>query len=540
MIVVNNPQGILPRYNPRLIENNQAQVALNCVLERGDCRPLKAPVQEESLAATTKTVFHLDGWKEFNNYASVIASPVSAGSNRYYWTNATGGGYKTEDGTGSLPLGVPHPTTGPTLTKGGTSSGESPLRSSVYLYTRVTAWGEESAPSRPSGVVDVYEGEYIKFSGMSDGGDSHVTHYRLYRAIGGTSSSVYTLVPYQIGANNLQYDSDNNLIYDIPKGSLGSMEDGLRDVDLTISIDVMDWLEPPSDLKHLTDLGNGTMMGSSGKEVCFSALWVPYAWPMAYRYTLDYDVVGVGHISGIPIAFTEHSVYIFDGSFPDSYHQRKLSTTQGCVNAGSIFSTLQGVFFASRDGLCLASQNNVEVLTLPIWTREQWNAMDIEDMTGVFFNGRYYGFFKGKDTGVIGSMNEYEQFVTEFKLDGNIVNVYIDVNNEELYILLDKEGVVALYKWDSGDNMESAWKSKIFREPSANYSAFKLVGEAGEESEVVFYVDGEESFSVTASHNIPLRLPAGFKGEEFEVEIASEHTWYRWGMGRNMEKLRNV
>lgn len=536
MITIQAPQGILPRYNPRLLNENQAQKAFNCVLEQGDCRPLREPVQEISLLSSTRTVLKLNGWKEFDNYASAISSPVDAGDNRYYFTDETGGGYKTEDGTGNLSLGVPQPDTGPTLTKGGASEEDTPLRSSVYVYTRVTDWGEESAPSKPSGVMDIYDGEYVEFSGMSDGGESHVTHYRLYRAVGGLTENVYAAVPFQTSPGSLKYDEDNNIEYDIPKADIGGMKDGLRDADLNVSMEVLDWRPPPSDLKFLTDLGNGTAMGVSGKKVCFSALYAPYAWPMGYRYNLDYDATGAGSISEIPVAFTRYSTYLFDGSTPDSYQQRKISETQGCVSHLSICNTLRGVFFASKDGLCVAGADGVQVISLPVWTRDQWNDMDIDNLIGIYFNERYYGFFKGGKKGFIFPLNETEQAVTEFELGDEVVNAYVDADNEKLYVIFEGE----LHEFDSGSPLTSEWKSKIFRTGPVNFSAFRLVGEDGD-SQVTFYVNGEQKHQITqAEHGKAYRLPSGFMGREFEIEVKSEKTWYSMGMSRSMEDLRNV
>lgn len=538
MITITSPQGIAPRLNPRALQDTQAQVAQNCVLDLGDCRPLKAPVQSTSLDASTKSVLSMESWKEFDNYASAITSPVT-GNDRYYWTDESGGGHKAEGTGNAKDLGVPQPGAGPSTTKGGSQDSDEPIRSSTYVYTRVTDWGEESAPSQPSGIMDIYDGEHVEFSGMDDGGSSHVTHFRLYRAAGGESDSVYLAVPYQKNPGAVEYDEDNNIVYDIPKDELDDMQDGLRDVDLRVQLETDDWLEPPGDLKGLTDLGNGTMMAYSGQEVLFSALWAPYAWPMAYRYTLDHGVVGVGHIAGVPVAFTAYSTYLFDGSTPDSYQQRKISETQGCASSLSIVNTLQGVVFASRDGLCMAGTDGVQGLSLPVWTREQWNRMDLGSLVGTHFNERYYGFFKGGNAGFIFPLNQQEQSVTEFELSQTIVNAYMDSDNEKLYVILQDGSDVDLYEFDAGDNLQSTWRSKVFRVPPVNLSSLKIVGESGD-SKIKFIVDGEEKHSVTATHGQAYRLPAGYKGRELEVEIKSSKTWFALGITGSMEELRDV
>ena len=47
-------------------------------------------------------------------------------------------------------------------------------------------------------------------------------------------------------------------------------------------------------LQGLTYISNGIMAGFAGRQVCLSVPYLPHAWPISYRYTLDEDIVGVG------------------------------------------------------------------------------------------------------------------------------------------------------------------------------------------------------------------------------------------------------
>lgn len=536
-MIVATPQGILPKLNPRIIKDNQAQVAENCILEHGDCRPLKSPVKHQDLDAATEAVFHINNsFVQFNNKASVIPSPVEAGDNRYYYTLEAGGGKKKDDETSVMNLGVPRPTDGPTITIHG-DAGENILHSSSYVYTRVTAWGEESAPSKPSGQQDIYEGQSVSFSGLSDGGDGHVTHYRIYRAVGGETSNVWLLVPYQTTAGYIKYDG-NDIEFDIPKGVIDDARDGLRDESLNVQLETLNWHTPPSDLKYLTSFDNGTVGGISGREVCFSEVFIPYAFPVGYRYTLNVEGVGLGNLSGTPIAFTKQSVFLFDGTSPDSYHQRKLSETQGCEGIESIASTPTGVFFASQDGLCLATSEGVQVLTLNIWSREQWLELDPSTLAGFCFNQSYYGFFKGTSKGFILPLNE--EGVTTFDLGKNIIGGYLLPSNEKLYVILQDGSSRGLYEFDKGDSMESRWKSKVFISGHRNLSAFRVGGEAGS-SKVSLYADGNKVVDErVVNHNEAVRLPCGFIPNEYELEIKSEKRWRGFGLANTMRELNGI
>lgn len=532
-IIIHAPKGIAPKLNPRVLPQAQSQTAENCVLKHGDCRPLSGPSLVQALSSNTLAVFKIGGsWKQFNNRARVIASPVNAENNRYYYTLAAGGGKKTDTETGVLDLAVPRPDTGPSLTINGTGDGNL-LRSSVYVYTRVTDWGEESAPSKPSGVLDVEYGQHITFSGLSDGSDAHVTHYRLYRAVGGETSNVWMIVPYQTTAGSLKYDSDNQIIYDIPKASVAGAKDGLRDDDLNISIEVESFHEPPDDLHSLTDFSNGLIGGLSGREVCFAHPWHPFAWPLGYRYQLDADGVGMGSMNGVPIVFTAQSVYLFDGAGPDSYHQRKISEVYGCESALSIAGMPTGVFFASKDGLCMAHNNGVDILTKDIWTKNQWAALVPSSLMGFYHDDSYYGFFIGSSKGFILPFGE--ESVSTFDL-GNVIHGGYLEPAVGLYVILQATEGRGLYSFDSGTTLTSTWKSKLFRRPPVNYGAFRIVGEAGSSDIKIFY-DGVEKYDETVTHNQAMRMPSGFTGRDIEVEIESGKIWSGFGLAGNIREL---
>lgn len=545
-IAVYNPQGVRPAINSRLLGQMQAQTAENCVFESADCRPLNEPKLSVSLQADTKAVFRLGGaWLEFDNEASVMPSPVEADDDRYYYTLETGGGKKADDDTESpLDLGVARPSTGPTLTLEGTA-GDNIERSSTYVYTRVTDWGEESAPSQPSGEVDVYEGQYVTFSDLTDGeeSDPHVTHYRLYRAVGGETSDVWLLVPYQTTAGEIQYDTDNNIKYDIPKDSVSEAEDGLSDDALNVTMETLEWHTPPADLHHLTYIANGLIAGLSGREVCFAVSWVPYAWPTAYRYTLDADGVGLGHINGIPVAFTSQSVYLFDGSSPDSFYQRRLSDTQGCESASSITSAPDGVYFASKDGLCKATTAGVEVLTLGIWTRDQWSDYALSDLVGFYFKQAYYGFFKSDNSGFILPLTvttDAGLSVTEIALDEDytIINGYLLPSNDKLFLILDDGESRGLFEFDAGeDPMQMTWKSKVFKTPYTVFSAFRLDGASGTSTVKIYDDSGSLILNKELSHNTAVRLPASLPPPEISVEIIGTTRWWSWVVAQGMEEL---
>lgn len=159
--------GLVPRLARQLLAPNQAQVATNCILTSGDLRPRNAPLHvfTPAIQGEIRSMFRLekDGnekWLAWNREVDVARSPVAGNeSQRFYYTGD--GEPRVSDydtataGAGPHPsgchvLGVTPPAAAPAVLPAG-GSGATVSRS--YVYTFVTAWGEESAPSPASAVT---------------------------------------------------------------------------------------------------------------------------------------------------------------------------------------------------------------------------------------------------------------------------------------------------------------------------------------------------------------------------------------------------
>lgn len=163
---ISNFSGLVPRLARQLLGPNQAQVATNCNLTSGDLRPRNGPliVYVPIVENDIQSMFRMekDGnerWLTWDKDVDVARSPIAGNTERrFYYTGD--GEPRTSDfdtatsGAGPWPsgcfvLGVTPPVTKPTVTPSG---GSGPLVTRSYVYTFVTPWGEESAPS-PATVV---------------------------------------------------------------------------------------------------------------------------------------------------------------------------------------------------------------------------------------------------------------------------------------------------------------------------------------------------------------------------------------------------
>ncbi len=156
--------GLVPRRAKQLLAPNQAQVATNCILTSGDLRPRNGPllIAAPVIANDILSMFRMekDGnekWLAWDRDVDVARSPIAGNTDRRFYYTGDGepraSDYDTATaGVGPYPsgcfvLGVSPPITKPTVVPSG-GAGSNVTRS--YVYTFVTPWGEESAPSPPS------------------------------------------------------------------------------------------------------------------------------------------------------------------------------------------------------------------------------------------------------------------------------------------------------------------------------------------------------------------------------------------------------
>lgn len=173
--------GLVPRLAKQLLAPNQAQVATNCNLTSGDLRPRNGPllIFAPAISNDIVSMFRMekDGnekWLAWDKDVDVARSPVAGNTSRRFYYTGDGeprvSDYDTAtSGIGPYPsgcyvLGVTPPITKPTVTPSGGASATALSR--AYVYTFVTPWGEESAPSPASTVITGKVDDTWALSGM--------------------------------------------------------------------------------------------------------------------------------------------------------------------------------------------------------------------------------------------------------------------------------------------------------------------------------------------------------------------------------------
>ena len=193
-------------------------MAENTRLDSGRLEPWKGnastsvtPVASYSVSAATKTLFRYNSstWVGSNDELDIVRSPIAEDPwERIYLTGMGGSsGYPrmtlaTIIGSGTYyRLGLPSPPSlpsAPSLTTSSVTDAEVP-QSRSYIYTYVSAYGEEGPPSAPqiSNIVDVYSDQIATVTfGANVSYNNNITKKRLYRTDASGTYRRVAEVPY--------------------------------------------------------------------------------------------------------------------------------------------------------------------------------------------------------------------------------------------------------------------------------------------------------------------------------------------------------
>ena len=420
-------------------------------------------------------------------------------------------------------LGVPAPAAAPSLALGAGGGCDSSLEfSRSYVYTYVSGSGEEGPPTGATTLDGICPSQTVDLSGMSTGpaGNYNITFKNIYRTLTGDNGVTKYYFVAQIPVANTTYS------------------DSISDANLGAELASASYDPPPSDLHSLKELPNGMLIGISKNEICFSEPYKPHAWPFKYRIAMNFQGVGVAVFGQSAIIGTEGQPYLVTGTSPLYMTKSKLEDEQACVSKRSMCS-LEGVgaIYASPDGLVVVSHGGAEVATAGIMDRTDWNDLYTpSSITGVVHEGRYYGFYTTGGTSA-GFIFDYRNGIW---CDINLyaTAVHVDPLSDSLFLQIGNDVV----KWeDASTNLTYTWKSKVFEAPSlATMQAGQIIAESYANLTMKLYVDGSLKHTKIVENNKPFRMPGGYQGRDFEVEVVGTDVVNKIAVAETISELGHV
>lgn len=529
--------GIAPKVPARYLQDNQAQTALNSSTFTGSLQPLNgvsAAVTTLTKVGTPVTIYRfgqdlnseVDYWFHWTFDVDVCRSQIAGDTSE--WTFYTGDGapkatYSTIALAGagypftSRPLGLPAPTTKPTVAAAGVpSSPPSVPETRVYIYTLVnkeSGFEFESAPSPASNEVNVSLGQTVTVSGFSAVPAGYTaTHRRIYRSTSGT----YLFVAEIAVATSSYSDA-------VSADSLGE------------EVPSLTWLPPPSTLKGLINLPNGIMAGFRGRDVCFCDPYHPHAWPAEYYQTVDFPVVGLGRMDTTLAVLTTGTPYLIQGAHPDSMVVVKSDLEQACAAKRSIVSMNGVVIYASPDGLVMLKPGGSVIITEQYFTRAQWQAYFSPSSIHAYRHDNKYVAFYNNGTTTGGFV--YDLTSGQFILHNIYATAgYNDLQADKLFLAFADRSVK---KWLDGTALSYTWKSKKFTLPQVTgFSTAQLEAEAYPVT-AKFYSDGVLVHTQTVADRSPFRLPVA-PGRDWEFQFEGNTEVFAFAIAQSVQELTGV
>ena len=518
--------GKAPKIYSRLLPNEMSTVATNTRLDSGRLEPWKGnasasitPVASYSISAATKTLFRYSSsiFIGSDEDINIVRSPIAADVHERLYVSGIGGasGFPRMTtaavvGNGTYyKLGLPKPEAFDSVTLGSTSvsATESPV-ARAYIFTYVSFYGEEGQPNNAvvSQIVNVHSDQPVTVNfPVNPTGPYNILKKRLYRS---DSSGVFRFVA-DVSINSdavVDSTTEANLGEEIPTSTFAAPPD-------EITAD-----HPDGPLQGLVSLPNGILAGFSGQTVSFSEAFQPHAFPIEYRLTMKSDVVALAPLNTGLLVLTKEKPAMIQGLDPKAMSMIEVDSTLSCVSKRSVVDMGESVLYASPDGLVMATDNGMRLITESVLNRDQWQALNPETILGFQYEGHYIGFYNdgSESKGFIfdprGGKNSY------IKLDFYATAGFNDLENDELYLVV----AGSVVKFAQGSSLSYTWRTKEFyTQRPVNPGVAKVNCDSYSPNPTLkLYADGVLKHTETVTSSSIFRLPSGYKANQFEIELS--------------------
>jgi hypothetical protein len=581
--------GMVPALDEQKLPDTAAAYSENVWLYGETLRGLRKPRKLRDVPIGTTYSFripktytgshqiYLDSlWLDFANaQTDVVRAPVFGDTfDRYYWAGSTGEPrYNTyariEADDPSWLLGVPTPETAPAVIVTG-GSGDTVTR--AYVYTYVSAYGEEGAPSPPTLMTGFVNGswdlDWFAPAAPDMGVNRNLTHARVYRTItSATGIATYFLVD-EFPLSDLDYS------------------DTLDDVDVASNaqLESFSWTPPPADLQGFIMMPNGIVASWRENELWFSEPYRPHAWPAAYVLTVPYPIVGLGIANQTLVVCTAGYPMTASGVNPAYITTSTLTSFEPCTSRESIMSAPEGVYFASPTGLVLVTPGKSTNITKDMVNIDTWSELTPIQFKAARYGTAYYAFgalvggvfdsdtfeteeafvdvdTSGAQSGVMIDPRDVRVAFNKLRPEYPVVGVMNDAWSSELLLIFNEE----LWWLDSRETEPEyevfKWKSKLFHaDKKRNYGAAKvyftvpsttpaqqaerdntLVQELGTDQYGLMrvYADGRHilTWELRESGEL-IKFPSGFKAEFWQVEFEARVNITEFLMASSAKELQ--
>jgi len=516
--------GQAPKVYARLLPDDMAQIATNCRLDSGRLEPWKNNASSSvsfasgTISASTKSIFKYSDsvWIASNSELDIVRSPIAEDPHeRLYLTGSTFPQMTTAQIVGNntyYRLGIPKPEdlTSVTLSPTNSANVETEVpQSRSYIFTYVSYYGEEgvNCDAEAAQVVDVYTDQTVTLDfPPNPSGSYNLLKKRVYRTDAG---GIYRFVADVAISTDTFEDSvtEASLGEEIPTSTFDAPADD-------VSAD-----HPEGPMLGLVSMPNGILAGFAGQTVCFSEAFQPHAFPDEYKLTVKSDIVALAPLNTGLLVLTKEKPAIIQGLDPASMSMMEVDSSLSCVSKRSVVDMGDFVMYASPDGLVMATESGLNLITDQTFTRDQWQEYSPSSIVAFLWEGHYVAFYNNgsESKGFIfdprGGKNSF------VKLDFHATAGFNDLETDQLYLVVSGS-LVRFAEGSSASNF--VWRGKKFYSPRPINPAVAKVECDGYSPNptMKLYADGDLKHTQTVTSSNTFRLPSGYKANEFEIELS--------------------
>lgn len=538
--------GAIPRLDARNLPEGAAQEAANVFLTAGRLESMSRPKVEslydrEKVSTVYRMFTDLESyWLTWPEQVDIAESPVYVENNfRIAFTSPDFEPRQTDltltsvgASAGIYPkawyvLGVSPPINKPTIVSvtGGTNT-----VSRVYVYTFVTQWGEESAPSPSS---DVYSGNASGSWNLTLPDTAPPNTYNItdivyssgqlrltLNSVFGLRAKEKLIITNADPAVNGTYrvssvDTVNKYAY-ITMPSPGTITDvtatATREaphntslmtkrvyrsvtageetqyflvgdkipVAVTTFSDTatiigeplasIGWAMPPANLEGAVVHPSGAMVGFVGNQIFISEPYSNYAWPLSYVLLLDFSAVAISISGQSVVVGTTGTPYIITFSDPISATPQKLDQNWPCLSKQGMVAFSEGVYYPTILGLVYIGASGANLVTKSMYAQRDWEKVNPRTFKGGYYDGSYYAVYDVENTQRIIIISETYGVV---QINTPADAIYTDRQTGEVYVARDKR--ISQLNASAEGALEYTWTSKIYILPEPlNLGAAKL------------------------------------------------------------------
>ena len=516
--------GQAPKVYARLLPDDMAQIATNCRLDSGRLEPWKNNASSSvsfasgTISASTKSIFKYSDsvWIASNSELDIVRSPIAEDPHeRLYLTGSTFPQMTTAQIVGNntyYRLGIPKPEdlTSVTLSPTNSANVETEVpQSRSYIFTYVSYYGEEgvNCDAEAAQVVDVYTDQTVTLDfPPNPSGSYNLLKKRVYRTDAG---GIYRFVA-DVAISTDTFDdsvTEASLGEEIPTSTFDAPADD-------VSAD-----HPEGPMLGLVSMPNGILAGFAGQTVCFSEAFQPHAFPDEYKLTVKSDIVALAPLNTGLLVLTKEKPAIIQGLDPASMSMMEVDSSLSCVSKRSVVDMGDFVMYASPDGLVMATESGLNLITDQTFTRDQWQEYSPSSIVAFLWEGHYVAFYNNgsESKGFIfdprGGKNSF------VKLDFHATAGFNDLETDQLYLVVSGS-LVRFAEGSSASNF--VWRGKKFYSPRPINPAVAKVECDGYSPNptMKLYADGDLKHTQTVTSSNTFRLPSGYKANEFEIELS--------------------